>query len=95
MKGWYAVVDEIVLPLSRPTVGVAGRTGTWRVNRPVFNSEKCIKCRLCWLYCPDNVIDVNEANPSNFITIDYNYCKGCGVCVDVCPTKALTLVPER
>ncbi len=89
------MVDEIPIPLSRPTVGVAGKTGTWRIYRPTYNPEKCVKCRLCWLYCPDNVIDINEANLSNFITIDYNYCKGCGICVDVCPTKALTLVPER
>jgi 2-oxoisovalerate ferredoxin oxidoreductase delta subunit len=27
-------------------------------------------------------------------TIDYIYCKGCGVCAEECPTKAITMVME-
>ncbi|MEM0038677.1 MAG: 4Fe-4S binding protein [Zestosphaera sp.] len=81
-----------MFPLSRPTVGVSGRTGTWRIQRPVYNAGKCIKCRLCWLYCPDSVIDLSEGG--DFILIDYDYCKGCGVCASVCPTKAIEMRPE-
>ncbi len=82
-----------VLPISRPGPGVAGKTGTWRVMRPVYDPSKCVKCRLCWLYCPENVIDVNEGG-ERFISIDYNYCKGCGICSTVCPTGAIKMVPE-
>jgi len=82
------------LPLARPMEGVSGRTGTWRVTKPLFDNSKCIKCRLCWLYCPENVIDLAEREDA-FITIDYTYCKGCGICVDVCPTDALKLVAEE
>jgi len=28
------------------------------------------------------------------VTIDTNECKGCGVCVDACPSKCLVLRPE-
>jgi len=82
-----------ILPLARPTEGVSGKTGTWRVTKPIFNNEKCVKCMLCWLYCPENVIDINEGG-GPYITINYDYCKGCGICVDVCPTDALKLIPE-
>ena len=27
--------------------------GDWRVFKPVWNSELCIDCQNCWLYCPD------------------------------------------
>lgn len=26
--------------------------------------------------------------------IDWNYCKGCGICADVCPPLAIAMVPE-
>lgn len=26
--------------------------------------------------------------------IDYDYCKGCGICANECPTKAIEMVPE-
>jgi pyruvate ferredoxin oxidoreductase delta subunit len=82
-----------VLPLAKPVEGVSGKTGTWRVLRPVFNNSKCVKCRLCWLYCPESVIDIVDREDA-FITINYEYCKGCGICSDVCPVNAIELVPE-
>ncbi|WP_243679732.1 4Fe-4S binding protein [Vulcanisaeta souniana] len=32
--------------------------GTAKHYRPVINFDKCIKCSLCWEYCPDSVFDV-------------------------------------
>jgi pyruvate ferredoxin oxidoreductase delta subunit len=64
-------------------------TGSWRVQRPVVDQQKCTKCQLCWVYCPEAVIDRKE------ITIDYRYCKGCGVCAVECPTGAISMEKEE
>ncbi|RLE57687.1 MAG: ferredoxin [Thermoprotei archaeon] len=84
-----ARVNELLL--SKPSPGAAGRTGTWRLMKPVLDSSKCVKCGLCWLYCPDEVI---EWSPGTEPRIDYDYCKGCGICASVCPKGAITMVIE-
>ncbi len=94
LRRWSVLSSELMWPLAKPAIGVSGKTGTWRLQRPVFDSSKCIKCRLCWLYCPDSTIDINEEG-ANFITINYDYCKGCGICSNVCPAKAITMYPEE
>ena len=76
--------------------GDAGRTGSWRVLRPVVDYEKCTPakrgkeaCFLCWLYCPDGVISKTIE-----LQIDLEYCKGCGICSEECPTNAISMVDE-
>ncbi|MEM0020908.1 MAG: 4Fe-4S binding protein [Fervidicoccaceae archaeon] len=78
------------IPISFPSEGAGGRTGSWRLERPIVNNDKCTRCFLCEIYCPVNVIDVRREG----VLIDYNYCKGCGICMRVCPQKAITMIPE-
>ena len=81
----------VELPVAKPSVGAAGKTGNWRLYRPSIDYRKCIKCLLCWMYCPDGVISVSgEGLP----VIDYEYCKGCGICAEECPVKAIEMVKE-
>ena len=81
--------------LSRPVVGECGQTGTWRLKRPVLDAERCLlnrgkkNCHLCWLCCPEGVVS-RTVPPS----IDYDYCKGCGLCAEECPGKAIEMVDE-
>lgn len=81
---------------SEPGPGDAGKTGSWRVLRPIINLKVCIpaktgkkSCFSCWLYCPDGVI--TRTIPP---TIDYEYCKGCEICAQECPVNAIEMVPE-
>ncbi len=78
-------------------------TGGWRLEKPVIDHSKCIMCRKCWLYCPDDaVVEAwREAQGPRgrvfrmkVIDFDFQYCKGCGVCADVCPTGAIKMVRE-
>ena len=85
-----------VSAMASPSVGEAGLTGQWRTTRPVVDHEKCIEvktgkgtCFRCWLYCPEMV--VRKKAP---IEIDMDYCKGCGICAEVCPASAIDMVPE-
>ena len=60
------------------------KTGSWRSFRPRWIPENCIQCLMCWLYCPDMAVKVVDGKVTGF---DYDYCKGCGVCVKECPGK--------
>jgi pyruvate ferredoxin oxidoreductase delta subunit len=68
------------------------RTGDWRTERPVMDKEKCNKCGLCWLYCPDAAI---KAVKDGYYEPDLFYCKGCGICARVCPREAITMIEEE
>ncbi len=81
---------------STPGAGDGGNTGSWRVVRPILDATKCIPaktnkmaCFNCWLYCPDCV--VTKTIPPE---IDYQYCKGCGICAEECPAGAISMVDE-
>lgn len=66
-------------------------TGGWRSRRPIWNQENCSNCMLCWAYCPDSSIFVEDGAMTG---IDLDHCKGCGVCVKECRFNALEMVPE-
>lgn len=76
-------------PYSKPTIGATGKTGSWRTFDPVVNREECNKCRTCWLHCPEAVISIDE---EGFPVWDFDYCKGCGICAEVCPKKCIEMV---
>ena len=68
------------------------KTGDWRSMKPVFDSEKCKQCGLCFPVCPDNAIPVNcDFKREDF---NYDYCKGCGICSKVCPFGAIEMKEE-
>lgn len=68
------------------------KTGDWRSLKPIFNSEKCKQCGLCFPVCPEDSIQVNkDLKREDF---DYDFCKGCGVCAKVCPFGAITMKEE-
>ena len=86
------------ISMATPCVGEAGETGDWRSDRPVLIArEACLAvkadkvvCQLCWVYCPDACI-TKSVGP----VIDLTYCKGCGICAEVCPANAIEMQPEQ
>lgn len=69
------------------------KTGSWRTFRPVVDKQICIGCNRCWLFCPDCSIGVKE--PSKKAEVNYDYCKGCGICAEVCPVKCIKMKREE
>jgi 2-oxoacid:acceptor oxidoreductase delta subunit (pyruvate/2-ketoisovalerate family) len=67
-------------------------TGDWRQEMPILDLDRCVHCMLCWLYCPDSSILVAGGR---VVGIDYNYCKGCGICAAVCPPRAAAIRMEE
>ena len=65
-------------------------TGEWASVQPTVNDEKCIHCLMCLPVCPDSCISVIP-NTTARGPIDYDHCKGCGICVKTCPTGALEM----
>lgn len=61
-----------------------------RTFRPVIDASKCVKCLRCFLVCPDGTIDKSGEK----LEIDYDYCKGCGVCARSCKPGAITMIKE-
>ncbi len=67
-------------------------TGSWRAFRPVVDHERCTNCLTCWAFCPDSAISADQEG--NLIDPNMNYCKGCGMCAQVCPVKCIEMVEE-
>lgn len=95
--------------LSAPDVRAPGssvqmNTGAWRTTRPIIDPERCNRCTwVCSTLCPDSAIRVTAPplSPSGrrrvgegVPEIDYDHCKGCLICVAVCPPHAIRAVPE-
>lgn len=81
---------------SAPTILSAGnaaqrKTGDWRVERPVIDYERCTRCGLCFIACPDAVISLDE---QGYPVIDYEHCKGCMICRQQCPLEAIETQKE-
>ena len=77
--------------LYEPGSSLKYKTGSWRTFRPVLDKTKCTNCLLCWVYCPEPSIDRTE----NAVKINYDFCKGCGICAAECPVKAIHMIEER
>jgi pyruvate ferredoxin oxidoreductase delta subunit len=67
-------------------------TGSWRTFKPVLDKEACNNCLICWIFCPDTSIVVENEEMVGF---DYVHCKGCGICAAECPKKAIEMVLDQ
>ena len=81
----HASFDEIELKISAHTaMREAGRC---------FNCGICNACDNCYRFCPD--VSILRARDMTDRRINYDYCKGCGLCVVECPRNAMTLDEEE
>lgn len=87
-KGWKEI----------PIAGVCWKpateypTGDWRTFKPIHDPDKCTRCLLCPMICPDGAIKWSQKAES--IEFDYAFCKGCGICANECPVDAIQMVRE-
>jgi 2-oxoacid:acceptor oxidoreductase delta subunit (pyruvate/2-ketoisovalerate family) len=62
--------------------------------RRCLSCGNCFSCDNCYGVCPDNAV-LKLDDPSEPYAIDYDFCKGCGICAAECPCGAIEMVPER
>jgi len=61
--------------------------------RRCLSCGNCFECDNCYGVCPDNA--VIKLGPGLRYEFNYDYCKGCGICVSECPCGAIRTVPEE
>ena len=74
-----------------------GSPFVWRDKVPVCNDGQCICPGSCIseVMCPDGTgFIVREGLLHQGYRIDVDFCRGCGICVEVCVGHALTMVDE-
>jgi Pyruvate/2-oxoacid:ferredoxin oxidoreductase delta subunit len=54
-----------------------------------FSCGNCFHCDNCYGYCPDNAI---IKHPDGSLEINYDYCKGCGMCAAECPCGSIKMI---
>jgi NADPH-dependent glutamate synthase beta subunit-like oxidoreductase len=60
--------------------------------RRCLSCGNCFECDNCYGVCPDNA--VIKLGAGNRYAFNYDYCKGCGLCVTECPCGAIRTEPE-
>ena len=60
--------------------------------RRCMSCGNCFECDNCYGVCPDNA--VIKLGPGKKFAINYDYCKGCGICAHECPCGAIDMVSE-
>ncbi len=68
------------------------KTGDWRSDRPIWNKDRCIKCGICSLFCPEGCV---ASDSEGYFEADLYYCKGCGICARECWTEAIKMESEE
>ena len=71
--------------------GLAEDTALFEARR-CLSCGNCFECDNCYGVCPDNA--VIKLGAGKRFAFNYEYCKGCGICVTECPCGAIDMVRE-
>jgi len=68
--------------------GIANRVNNIIKPKPVFNLERCIRCRVCHDNCPAKTIDMPKGKYPKLIVDE---CISCFCCQELCPENAIDI----
>ncbi len=58
-----------------------------------FGCGTCSLCENCYTFCPDSSLWRKDQHET--FEIDYEFCKGCGICAHECPSRFIEMVREE
>lgn len=100
---YYADADKTI----RPHLDTIRRQSTFDEvvggldqSNALFEARRCMSCGSCFAcdncygVCPDNAVLKLDPGGSYAYEVDYDFCKGCGLCAQECPCGAITMEPE-
>lgn len=67
---------------------------------PNLEAERCFSCGLCrecencFNFCPEPAVK-RTGNSERPYAVDYDYCKGCGICAKECPRGVIVMEEEK
>jgi 2-oxoacid:acceptor oxidoreductase delta subunit (pyruvate/2-ketoisovalerate family) len=104
LNTWYYSdaprAEQANLEAARRTTGFEEVVSGLDEDNALFEARRCLSCGNCFScdncygVCPDNAV-IKLGAPGERYEIDYDYCKGCGICVEECPCGAIEMVPEE
>ena len=66
------------------------KTNYFGMPKAVIDPGLCRNCGVCKSNCRfDSILS------SHGYTVDQNLCEGCGVCAELCPTRAISILPYK
>jgi NADPH-dependent glutamate synthase beta subunit-like oxidoreductase len=58
-----------------------------------FGCGICSLCENCYTFCPDSTVLMKDGEET--VEIDYEFCKGCGLCAHECPSHFIEMIREE
>ena len=84
-------LSDRISGMSEVNIGLTQQQAMHDISR-CFHCGRCTMCDNCYIFCPDNAISHKKSEFG--YNIDYDYCKGCGICVTECPRNAMGMEKE-
>lgn len=81
---------EIPFGAGFPAGHLVSPNSGYRTFAPHIDHTRCVRCLLCFVYCPEGAI----SKEGEQLSVDMDYCKGCGICAHECRRKCIEMVKE-
>ena len=85
-------IDQSISSNKEVHLGFPCETALQEANR-CFSCGVCNHCDNCYIFCSDLAVIKQKGKIRN--TIDYDHCKGCGVCAEECPRDCIYMEREE
>jgi pyruvate ferredoxin oxidoreductase delta subunit len=84
MKSWQEMEKGVVNRLGGNNLKERNGYASKLYMKPLFAPTTCTQCLICWIFCPENAIILENNSVKE---INYSLCKGCGICANECPVE--------